>query len=75
MHIVYGDEDPYVTGQVSRYICMARGYFNREIDFTPVWDESIFEIDGYVKGRIQIYVFLTIAFKLFTNKHLRRMIW
>lgn len=74
MKLVYGDKDPYLTGKVSGYVYMARGYFNKEIDFTPVWDESIFEIDGYVKGRIQIYVFLTIAFKLFTNKHLRRMI-
>ena len=75
MHIVYGDEDPYVTGQVSRYICMARGYFNREIDFTPVWDGKALEIDGYVKGYMQMYVFLHYAFLLFTNKHLRKMVF
>ena len=75
MHIEYGDEDPYITGKVHGYICMARGYFNREIDFTPVWDENRFEIDGYVSGRIQMIVFLSVAFKLFTNKHLRRMIF
>ncbi len=74
MKIVYGDEDPYITGKVHSYICMARGYFNREIDFTPVWDESRFEIDGYVGGRVQIIVFLSVGFKLLTNKHLRRMI-
>lgn len=75
MHIVYGDEDPYVTGQVSRYICMARGYFNREIDFTPVWDGKALEIDGYVSGYMQMYVFLHYAFLLFTNKHLRKMVF
>ncbi len=73
MHIVYGDEDPYLTGKVHGYICMARGYFNREIDFTPVWDKNVFEIDGYVGGRVQIIVFMSVAFKIFTNKHLRRM--
>ena len=73
MHIEYGDEDPYLTGKVHGIICMARGYFNKEIDFTPVWDESRFLIDGYVSGRIQMFVFLAMAFKMFTNKHLRRM--
>ena len=74
MHIEYGDEDPYLTGKVHGYICMARGYFNREIDFVPVWDENKFEFSGYVSGYIQMYVFMGIAFKLLTNKHLRRMI-
>ena len=73
MHIEYGDEDPYLTGKVHGIICMARGYFNKEIDFTPVWDESRFLIDGYVGGRVQMFVFLAMAFKIFTNKHLRRM--
>ena len=73
MHIVYGDEDPYLTGKVHGIICMARGYFNKEIDFTPVWDRNEFEIDGYVSGRVQMIVFLSMAFKIFTNKHLRRM--
>ena len=73
MHIEYGDEDPYLTGKVHGIICMARGYFNKEIDFTPVWDESRFLIDGYVIGRVQMFVFLAMAFKIFTNKHLRRM--
>ena len=74
MRIVYGDEDPYTTGKVSSYICMARGLFNREIDFTPFWEENRFEIDGYISGRIQLYVFLSVAFKLFVNKHLRRIV-
>ena len=73
MHIVYGDEDPYLTGKVHGIVCMARGYFNKEIDFTPVWDRNEFEIDGYVSGRVQMIVFLSMAFKIFTNKHLRRM--
>ena len=73
MHIEYGDEDPYLTGKIHGIICMVRGYFNKEIDFTPVWDESRFLIDGYVGGRVQMFVFLAMAFKIFTNKHLRRM--
>ena len=74
MKIVYGDEDPYLTGKVHGYICMARGYFNREIDFTPVWDENIFEFDGWVGGRVQMIVFLGYAWRILTNKHLRRLI-
>ena len=74
LKIKYGDEDPYLTGKVHGYICMARGLFGREIDFTPVWDENIFEFDGYVKGRIQLIVFLMFAFKIFANRHLRKLV-
>lgn len=74
LKIKYGDEDPYLTGKVHGYICMARGLFQREIDFTPVWDENIFEFDGYVKGRIQLIVFLMLAFKIFANRHLRKLV-
>jgi len=74
MKIVYGDEDPYLTGKVHGYICMARGFFGKDIDFTPVWDENIFEFEGFVAGRLQAYVILGIAFKVLTNKHLFRMI-
>lgn len=74
LKIKYGDEDPYLTGKVHGYICMARGLFQREIDFTPLWDENIFEFDGYVKGRIQLIVFLMFAFKIFANRHLRKLV-
>ncbi len=74
MKIAYGDEDPYLTGKVHSYICMARGLFNREIDFTPVWGENKFELEGYVSGRVQLYVLLRSAFILFTNKHIWRMV-
>ena len=74
LKIKYGDENPYLTGKVHGYICMARGLFQREIDFTPVWDENIFEFDGYVKGRIQLIVFLMFAFKIFANRHLRKLV-
>ena len=74
LKIKYGDEDPYLTGRVHGYICMARGLFGREIDFTPVWDEDVFEFDGYVSGRIQLIVFLVFAFKIFANRHLRKLV-
>ena len=74
LKIKYGDEDPYLTGKVHGYICMARGLFGREIDFTPVWDENVFEFDGYVSGRIQLIVFLIFAFNIFANRHLRKLV-
>ncbi|MBP5529209.1 MAG: DUF2953 domain-containing protein [Lachnospiraceae bacterium] len=74
LKIKYGDEDPYLTGKVHGYICMARGLFGREIDFTPVWDENVFEFDGYVSGRVQLIVFLGFAFKVFANRHLRKLV-
>ena len=74
MRIKYGDEDPYLTGKVLGYISMAKGYFNREIDFTPVWDENVFEFEGYVSGRVQLIVFLSFLFRILTNRHLRKLV-
>ena len=74
MRVKYGDEDPYITGKVLGYVSMAKGYFNREIDFTPVWDENVFEFEGYISGRVQLIVFLSFLFRILTNKHLRKLI-
>ena len=74
MKIVFGDEDPYINAKVYGYICATEGLFNKSIDFTPVFGENILKIDGYVKGYIQSYIMLNAAFKIFSNKHIRRMI-
>lgn len=73
-NVDYGSEDGYTMAKYSGYLCMAQGYFGKAFVFNPHWGENILKLDGYIKGRIQIYVFLNVLFKLFTNKHLRRMI-
>lgn len=74
LNLDFGDDDPYTMGKISGYICMAEGLMGKSINYIPHWDERIFKIDGYIGGRIQMIVFLQTGFKLFTNKHLRRMI-
>lgn len=70
----YGNEDAYVNAKFSGYIFILQGILQKEIDFTPAWNENAFEIEGYMSGRVQMYVFLNAAWKIFTSKHLRRMI-
>ncbi len=72
--LVYGDEDYYVTAKVLSYCYMLMGMFGDNFEITPVWGEQKFVIDGYVKGRIRMAFMVSNAWKLFTNKHLRRMI-
>lgn len=72
--LTYGDSDPYVNAKVAGYIFVLQGLFRKQIDYTPVWNESKFLIEGYVSGRIRVIVFLRTGFRIFTNKHLHRMI-
>lgn len=74
MKIIFGDEDPYINAKVYGYVCAAKGLFNKNIDFTPVFGERVLKIDGYVWGYVQPYIMLKAGFQIFANKHVRRMI-
>lgn len=74
INLDYGDEDGYTMAKVSGYIFMAEGMLGKAINYIPHWDEQIFKIDGFIAGRVQIYVFLTSGWKIITNKHFIRMV-
>lgn len=73
-NVDYGDDDGYIMAKYSGYLCMAQGFFGKSFKFIPHWGERILKFDGYVKGRVQVYVFLNAGWQLFTSKHLRRMV-
>lgn len=72
--LVFGDEDTYFATSVLKYCFMLEGMFGKNFSVTPVWNENCFIFDAAIKGRVRIAFMLSIGWKLFTNKHLRRMI-
>lgn len=72
--LIYGDDDAYITAKVLSYCYMIMGMFGNNFDVTPSWNEPVFKIEGYIKGRVRMSVMFNVLWQLFTSKHLRRMI-
>lgn len=72
--LVFGDEDAYFATRILKYCFMLEGMFGKNFSVTPVWNENVFIFDGYITGRIRLAFMMSLGWKLFTNKHLRRMV-
>lgn len=72
--LVFGDEDAYFATSILKYCFMLEGMFPKSFSVTPVWNENKFVFDLAIKGRLRLAVMMSVGWKLFTNKHLRRMI-
>lgn len=72
--VVFGFDDPYVTGQVLSYGAMLYPFYGKQISIQPVFDRVIFECEGTIKGRIRLG---TVGFRLlcaYRNKTFRGLI-
>lgn len=72
--VVFGFDDPYVTGQVLSYGAMLYPFYGRQIRIQPVFDRVIFECEGTIKGRIRVG---TVCFRLlgaYRNKNFKALI-
>ncbi|MFI3211848.1 MAG: hypothetical protein R3Y24_00760 [Eubacteriales bacterium] len=75
--IVYldlGFDDPATLGNVFAIHGMLYGIIGKHIDITPYWEEEVLRVKGNAKGRIQIIVIIICAWKLFTDKELKRLL-
>ena len=74
IYIKYGADEPDVTGKVISYVAIANAFFNMNLNFVPVFDESVFEGKIYLRGRIRVFTMLIIAFRVYRNKQFKKMI-
>lgn len=72
--IHFGTADPASTMKVYGYYCMIYPFYGKKIHFTPYMDEKVFNIDGKVSGRVQLFPMMLAGWSLFADKHVRRMV-
>ncbi len=71
--IVYGFDDPALTGEVLGGFAIASPIHKDRIKVRPDFTRKVFEADVFIKGKIRIMTFVIAAIKLVLNKDVRRL--
>ena len=72
--ILFGFEDPSVTGQILAVAGMTCPIHKNRIELRPVFDKKIFETDVKLRGRIRLVVILKEGLELYFDKNVKYMI-
>lgn len=72
LHI--GSDDPATEGQILMYLSLFYPMFHGRIIVEPEFDINVTEGELYLRGRALIVVVLAIAWKLFFDKEVKRLI-
>lgn len=72
--VQFGTGDPAMTGQVMGMISVILPVYSYEIELEPDFEKKIFEGEVKVKGSVQTWSFVVVAWRLWRNKNLRRVI-
>ncbi|MBQ7832409.1 MAG: DUF2953 domain-containing protein [Lachnospiraceae bacterium] len=72
--IEYGSGDPASIMKVYGYYCMIYPFYGKKIKFTPDMENKVLNLDAKISGHLQMFRILTIAWSLFTDRNIRRIV-
>lgn len=64
----YGFGDPETTGWLAVRLAVIYGLLGMDMELIPDFDESIFEGDIYLKGKVRLFGILLIVWRVYRNK-------
>lgn len=73
-YIHFGLEDPAATGYITGVLGMIYPMLPKKFVIRPDFENEVLEGDIYMKGRIQSFVILRIAWILYKDKHIKQII-
>lgn len=74
-YLIFGSEDPYITGSVLAVLGMTMPFHKNTVTFTPVFqNENVLEGNLMIKGRIYGIVLVVEAAKIFFHKNTKYII-
>lgn len=73
-YLIFGFDDPSYTGKTLGLIYMFSRGTRKNFQIKPDFENKVFETDVHVKGRIQIYYLLIIAYRFYKNKNFREVL-
>ena len=68
LRIRYGFEDSETTGWLAVRLAVLYGLLGLDIELIPDFEESVFEGEGMIKGKIRLAGILMIAGKVYFNR-------
>lgn len=72
VHLCYGFEDPYLTGQTLAFLSMVYPFVGDNMEIEPKFEEKIIKGDVHIKGRIRMIYMVVWGVKLFVYKDTRK---
>lgn len=72
--VKFGMEYPETTGKTLGIICMFYGLYGEKVDVIPDFENKVFEADLLFKGRIRLYRVLIVAYKLWKNEWIKKLL-
>lgn len=73
-HVHFGFDDPSITGKVLGLIYIVTKGRGKKFYINPDFENQVFEGEIYIKGRIQVYKLLLIAWKIYRNENIKKII-
>lgn len=71
---VIGFEDPATTGKILAGLGLLYAWYGDKIEITPVFGETVLEVEGDVKGRVRAGTILLCCVRMLLNKNFRRIL-
>ena len=72
--IIFGTGDPCTTGWILGAISMFPVAYTEGVTILPDFEEKVFEVDGYVKGKIRIFYFLGLFLRGYMDEDIKTII-
>lgn len=72
LHI--GNEDPCVTGEIMAFYGMIYPFAGGQIEIVPEFQETVLEGDIKAKGRITLFVLITVLIRVYFDKNIRKLL-
>lgn len=73
-NITFGFDDPYLTGQVLTYASVIYPLCHRHLNLYPVFDQTVFTVEGTFRGRIRMGTVLLIGSRMLLDRNFRRLL-
>lgn len=74
LDVTFGFDDPATTGQVMAILSMLYPIYGYNISLNPVFDQAIIKGNIHIKGRIRVFTLLRIAWRVYFNKNLKKVL-
>jgi hypothetical protein len=72
--LILGFKDPELTGKVLAVFGLCIPVFQDTVTVTPDFERFRFEMAGDIKGRITLFTFLRVGFKVLTDREIKQFI-
>ncbi len=73
-NITFGFDDPYLTGQVLTYASVIYPLCHKHLNLYPVFDQTVFTMEGTYRGRIRMGSVLLIGSRILLDRNFRRLL-